>query len=74
MTITAAIIFIGFPLIGILAGLAVAVGTLVGWNKTQPPESHYIASRHPLNAKNAAEKQWLDELDALKIPYRHTVC
>ncbi len=74
MTITAAIIFIGIPLIGILAGLAVAVGTLVGWNRTLPPESHYIASRHPMNAKDAEEETWLKELDALKIPYRHTVC
>ncbi len=74
MTFTAAFIFIGIPLIGSIAGLAVAVGTLIKWNRTSPPESHYIASRHPLTAENAADQPWLDELDALKIPYRHTVC
>ena len=50
------------------------IGTLAGWNKTAAPESHYIASRHPLIPKDEAEAVWLEELESLQIPYRHTVC
>ena len=74
MTFTAAFIFIAIPTAGLLVGLAVAVGTVIRWNRTPAPESHYIASRHPLTPIDPAEEPWLDELDALKIPYRHTVC
>ena len=74
MTPTAIIIFMGIPAAGLLAGLVVAVGTLLRWNRPDAPESHYIASRHSLVPADAAEAEWMDELDALKIPYRHTVC
>ena len=44
MTPTVVFIFMSFPAVGFLFGLIVAVGTLLRWNKTQAPESRYIAS------------------------------
>jgi hypothetical protein len=69
-----ALIFLGLPLLGILAAVALGVATLLRWNRGQLPEHHYIASRMQFVAKDEAEAVWLAELNALQLLYRHTIC
>ena len=74
MSILPALIFLGVPLLGILVALAFGVATVLRWNHGQAPESHYIASRMQFEAADAAEAEWLAELNSLQLPYRHTIC
>lgn len=67
-------IFVGYPLAGLIAAMVFVVGSVRRWESAEPPESHYIASRmvfEPIDENDAA---WLRELDALKLQYRHLIC
>lgn len=70
----AIIIFMGIPAVAVLVGLVVIFGTMVRWRTTLPPSGHYIASRTKRQDDDPANEVWLRELDALQLPYRHTVC
>ncbi len=74
MDILAGVIFIAIPLVAILIGLVTAVGIVLGWNSTETPEAHYIASRVRSVPVRDADRPWLKELEALRLPYRHTIC
>ena len=70
----AIVIFLGFPLAGLVVGLAVAGAIVAGWRSADPPESHYIASRVRAVPVAESEECWMRELDTLRLPYRHTIC
>ncbi len=74
MDILAGFIFIGIPLVAALIGLVTAGGVILGWNSTETPETHYIASRVCSAPVRDADRPWLKELEALRLPYRHTIC
>ena len=74
MSWLSALIFLGVPAAGILVAAAFGVATLLRWNRGQAPERHYIASRMQFEAKDEADAKWLAELNALQLPYRHTIC
>ena len=74
MDILAGVIFIAIPLVAILIGLVAAVGVVSQWNSTETPEAHYIASRVRSVPVDDADRPWLKELEALRLPYRHTIC
>ena len=74
MDALAAIIFFGFPLVGLFVGLMSAGGMIVNWHRVTPPETHYIAARARPVPVDATDERWLNELAALQLPYRHTVC
>ncbi len=74
MDFLAGVIFIGIPLVGISIGLVAAAGIILEWHSAEAPESHYIASRVRSIPVGEADRPWLKELDALKLPYRHTIC
>ncbi len=74
MDILAGVIFIGIPLVGISVGLVTAAGIILRWRSGEAPESHYIAFRMRALPVRDADRRWLKELDALKLPYRHTIC
>lgn len=67
-------IFMGIPLAAALVGLVFAAASIMRWNRSDPPAGHYIASRMAFEPEDAEDGKWLDELDSLKLPYRHTVC
>ena len=74
MDILAGFIFIGIPSVAILVGLLTAVATIWSWRSAAPPEAHYIASRMRALPVPDEDQKWLEELDALRLPYRHTIC
>ncbi len=74
MDILAGVIFIAIPLVATLIGLVAAAGVVLGWNSTEAPEAHYIASRVRSVPVSDADRPWLKELEALRLPYRHTIC
>lgn len=45
----------------------------VRWNRGQAPAHHHIASRMQFEARDKAEAEWLAALNALQLPYRHTI-
>ena len=67
-------IFVGIPLAATLVALVFAAASIVRWNRSDPPAGHYIASRMAFEPADAEDEKWLDELDSLRLPYRHTVC
>ena len=74
MSTLPALIFLGLPSLGILAALAFGVATVLRWNPGQAPKRHYIASRMQFEAADAAEAEWLAELNSLQLPYHLTIC
>ncbi len=74
MSWLSALIFLGVAAAGILVAAVFAVATLLRWNRGQAPERHYIASRMQFEAKDEADAEWLAKLNALQLPYRHTIC
>ncbi len=74
MGILAGVIFFGIPLVGISVGLVAAAGIILRWRSAEAPESHYIAFRLRSLPVGDADRPWLKELDALRLPYRHTIC
>ena len=74
MDILAGVIFFGIPMVGTLIGLVGAAGIVLEWNSTETPEAHYIASRVRSVPICDADRPWLKELEALRLPYRHTIC
>lgn len=67
-------IFMGIPLAAALVALVFVAASIVRWNRSDPPAGHYIASRMAFEPEDAEDQKWLDELDSLRLPYRHTVC
>ncbi len=67
-------IFMGIPLAAALAALVFVAASIVRWNRSDPPAGHYIASRMALEPVDAEDEKWLNELDSLRLPYRHTIC
>ena len=74
MSSLSAVIFLGFPLAGMVFAIVLAIATLARWTAAKKPESHYIASRVKIVADSEADKAWIEELESLALPYRHTVC
>jgi hypothetical protein len=70
----AIIIFFGFPLVGLVVGLAAAVGVLCEGRRALVPESHYIAARVRAAPVKPEDARWIAELEALGLAYRHTIC
>ncbi len=74
MDILAGVIFFGIPMVGTLIGLVAAAGVVLEWNSTEAPETHYIASRVRSVPVRDADRPWLNELEALRLPYWHAIC
>ncbi len=74
MDVLAGVIFNAIPLVAILIGLVAAAGVVLGWNSTETPEAHDIASPARSVPARDADRPWLKELEALRLPYRHTIC
>jgi hypothetical protein len=70
----AIVIFYGIPLTASVVGLVAVASILLHWRSARSPEMHYIASRIRAAPVAETDRRWLAELDALCLPYRHTIC
>ena len=67
-------IFMGIPLAATLVALIFVAASIVRWDRSDPPAEHYIASRMVFEPRDEGDEKWLNELDSLRLPYRHTIC